>query len=210
VIVHMPLKVPCRPSHPNSKEFLDISSLDVARQLTVVESRLYLRIKDRECFRRSRGETWNTDSITAITRYSDQVSVIHFGPSIFLLTTGVDSYLGSVFCSVGRICVVAGVSTEVFHYTCGCKPSRDFLIELRLNAPQNCRHIQNYSTMVSIIAGLNAATVRRLKRSWDLVTPRYLIKFNTCEAIIDPHRNFKNYRHTLANISPPCVPYIGE
>lgn len=210
MIVHTPLAVSHRPSHPNSKEFLDINILDVAQQLTIVESRMYLRIKGTECFRRSREETRNTDSITAITRYSDRVSVTHFRPSIFILTTGVDSYLGSVFSFVGRICVVAGVSTEVFHYTCGCKSSCAFLVALWLNTPQSCRRIQNYSTMVSIIAGLNAATVRRLKRSWDLVTPQFLITFNACEAIIDPHRNFKNYRHTLAIISPPCVPYIGE
>jgi len=63
--------------------------------------------------------------------------------------------------------------------------------------------------MFAIIAGLNAAPVRRLRRSWEPVSARYLARLNICEAIIDPHRNFANYRQTLATISPPCVPYLG-
>jgi son of sevenless-like protein len=64
--------------------------------------------------------------------------------------------------------------------------------------------------MVAIIAGLNAAPVRRLKCSWDVVNARHLRTLDTCEVMIDPHRNFKNYRTVLAAISPPCVPYIGK
>jgi hypothetical protein len=64
--------------------------------------------------------------------------------------------------------------------------------------------------MVSIIAGLNAAPVRRLKRSWELVNARHLRQLVICEMIISPHRNFKNYRDMLATISPPCVPFVGK
>jgi son of sevenless len=58
--------------------------------------------------------------------------------------------------------------------------------------------------------GLNAAPVRRLRRSWELVSAQDLAQLSVCEAIIDPHRNFKNYHEALTTISPPCVPYIGE
>jgi son of sevenless len=64
--------------------------------------------------------------------------------------------------------------------------------------------------MVAIIMGLNAAPVQRLKRSWELVSAQYLAQLGACEAMIDSHRNFKNYHQALATISPPCVPYIGE
>ena len=82
-------------------------------------------------------------------------------------------------------------------------------IECWLTSRKNCRRLQNYSSMTSIIAGLNAAPVRRLKRSWEQVNVRFMVKLGTCETLVDPGRNFKNYRHMLANISPPCVPYVG-
>lgn len=31
-----------------------------------------------------------------------------------------------------------------------------------------------------------------------------------CESTIDTAKNFTNYRQTLARITPPCVPFIGE
>jgi RasGEF domain len=53
-----------------------------------------------------------------------------------------------------------------------------------------------------IIAGLNAAPICRLERSWEIVTGRFRRQLGTCEALVDPGRNFENYRHTLVNISP--------
>lgn len=63
--------------------------------------------------------------------------------------------------------------------------------------------------MVAIISGLNAVPVRRLKRTWELVNGRYIGLLTVCEAIIDPNKNFTNYRQLLTSIFPPCVPYIG-
>lgn len=31
-----------------------------------------------------------------------------------------------------------------------------------------------------------------------------------CVATLDSTRNFNNYRSTMANVTPPCVPFIGE
>lgn len=75
---------------------------------------------------------------------------------------------------------------------------------------QRCRDLHNYSSMVAIISGLNAVPVRRLKRTWELVNARFLSQLNVCESIIDPNRNFTNYRSLLGRIFPPCVPYIGQ
>jgi hypothetical protein len=56
--------------------------------------------------------------------------------------------------------------------------------------------------MTSIVTGLNAAPVHQLKRSWELVSAQYMGQLTACKTLVDPGRNFKNYRHILANISP--------
>jgi hypothetical protein len=64
--------------------------------------------------------------------------------------------------------------------------------------------------MVAIVSGLNAATVRGLRQSWKHVDIRLMRKLNDCEAMIDPGKNFTDYRRLLAVTSPPCVPYFGR
>lgn len=75
---------------------------------------------------------------------------------------------------------------------------------------QRCRGIHNYSSMVAIISGLNSPPIRRLKRTWEQVNTRFMSQLGACEMTIDSNKNFTNYRTTLAKVSPPCVPFIGE
>jgi son of sevenless-like protein len=76
--------------------------------------------------------------------------------------------------------------------------------------PQRCRSMHNYSSMVAIVSGLNSPPIRRLKRSWEQVNARHMAQLSACEMTIDSGKNFNNYRSTLARVSPPCVPFIGE
>lgn len=64
--------------------------------------------------------------------------------------------------------------------------------------------------MVAIVSGLNSPPIRRLKRTWEQVNARFMAQLAACELTIDSNKNFTNYRTTLAKISPPCVPFIGE
>ncbi|OCH91881.1 ras GEF [Obba rivulosa] len=78
-----------------------------------------------------------------------------------------------------------------------------------INVADRCRMIQNYSTMTAIVSGLNTPPIRRLKRTWEQVSARFLSQLKSCESTIDTGKNFNNYRSILARISPPCVPFIG-
>ncbi|KAH0832187.1 ras guanine nucleotide exchange factor domain-containing protein [Lanmaoa asiatica] len=73
----------------------------------------------------------------------------------------------------------------------------------------NCRSVQNYSTMVAIISGLKSPAIRQLKRSWEQVDKRHLTQLNACETIIDSGNNSTKYHSTLASTVPPCVPFMG-
>ncbi|KAH7925881.1 ras GEF [Leucogyrophana mollusca] len=72
-----------------------------------------------------------------------------------------------------------------------------------------CRHLQNFSTMLAIVSGLNSSPIRRLQRSWGLVNAKLMSQLEACETIYNSYRNFNVYRSALAKVSPPCIPFIG-
>jgi len=63
--------------------------------------------------------------------------------------------------------------------------------------------------MIAIVSGLNTPPIRRLKRTWEQVSQRHMAQFGACEVTLDSNRNFNKYRSMLANVVPPCVPFIG-
>jgi len=60
---------------PNKKlKLLDIDSLELARQLTIMESHLYQKIRPVECLQRSREQkTDHNDNIARVIQTSNQV-----------------------------------------------------------------------------------------------------------------------------------------
>ncbi|KAK7682391.1 hypothetical protein QCA50_014596 [Cerrena zonata] len=86
---------------------------------------------------------------------------------------------------------------------------RAIIVKHFINVADRCRGLQNYSTMVAIISGLNTPPIRRLKRTWEQVNAKLMTQLSNCESTIDTNKNFANYRQTLASISPPAVPFIG-
>ena len=74
---------------------------------------------------------------------------------------------------------------------------------------QRCRNLHNFSSMAAIISGLNSPPIRRLKRTWEQVSGRFMSQLGTCEMTLDSTKNFTNYKETLARTNPPGIPFIG-
>ena len=69
---------PLIPKFSKQLKLLDIEPLELARQLTILESQLYQKIKPMECLLRSREQrTENVDNITRVIQTSNRVSC-HF------------------------------------------------------------------------------------------------------------------------------------
>ena len=63
------------PKSSKQLKLLDIEPLELARQLTLMESQLYQKIKPMECLQRSREQrTENVDNITTVIQTSNRVS----------------------------------------------------------------------------------------------------------------------------------------
>jgi son of sevenless len=66
--------VPIQPKTSKQLKLLDIDPLELARQLTIMESRLYQSIKPMECLQRSReSKSDYKDNITNVTQNFNRV-----------------------------------------------------------------------------------------------------------------------------------------
>jgi son of sevenless-like protein len=76
-MVVAPQGVPPAPLVPKSSKklkLLDIEPLELARQLTIMESQLYQRIRPMECLQRAREQrAENIDNITVVIQTSNKV-----------------------------------------------------------------------------------------------------------------------------------------
>ncbi|KAI0077059.1 ras GEF [Panus rudis PR-1116 ss-1] len=72
-----------------------------------------------------------------------------------------------------------------------------------------CRSLQNYSSVMAIISGLNNPAIRRLKLTWEQVGSRAMSQFESCETLMSPDRNFHNYWSVLRSSNPPAIPFFG-
>lgn len=68
-------------------KLLDIDPIELARQLTIMESQLFLKIRPMECILRSREQRiGREDHIATIIHMTNQVSILHVQ---YLVTTNV-------------------------------------------------------------------------------------------------------------------------
>ncbi|CAJ0764533.1 18403_t:CDS:2, partial [Entrophospora sp. SA101] len=74
------------------------------------------------------------------------------------------------------------------------------------NVANECRNLNNFSSMVGIISGLTSFEVFRLKNSgWNALNgERELMRtFDSMKKLISPSKNYQEYRSHLNNIRPP-------
>jgi len=149
--------------------------LEMARQLTIMESKLYMKIRPMECLARAKEQQGEDDSIKTIIGTSNKIA--------------------------------SWVAQQVLSKD---DPRRRaaFIKQFVLIA-EKCRDLKNFSTMAALIAGLNSPPIRRLKRTWDVLNTRISAQLDDVEKTLDSGKNFTGYRTLLANISPPCVPFLG-
>ncbi|KAJ5787362.1 hypothetical protein N7457_002352 [Penicillium paradoxum] len=78
-----------------------------------------------------------------------------------------------------------------------------------VNVATTCHELQNYSAVVSILAGLECAPIYRLARTWAMVTERSCNMLRPLQAMIHHAQNYQAYRDILRASVSPCIPFLG-
>ena len=66
-----------------------------------------------------------------------------------------------------------------------------------------------YNVLMAIVAGLNNSSVSRLNWTFKELKQQKLETLHSIEQFMSRQQSFKNYREAIAQVSPPCTPYIG-
>ncbi|KAF3911978.1 hypothetical protein AA313_de0205256 [Arthrobotrys entomopaga] len=69
--------------------------------------------------------------------------------------------------------------------------------------------MSNFNTMMAIICALNNSTIVRLKKTWELVSPKTKAALEKLRSVVDPSRNYNELRTRTRNQLPPCLPFLG-
>ncbi|KAK3944589.1 putative cell division control protein 25 protein [Diplogelasinospora grovesii] len=172
---------PIMPKNMKKLKFLDIDVIEFARQLTIIESRLYGKIKPTECLNKTwqkkvgEGEPEPAPNVKALILHSNQMT--NWVAEMILAQTDVRK----------RVVVIK-------HFVA---------------VADKCRTLNNFSTLTSIISALGTAPIARLKRTWDQVPQRIHATLETMRKLMASTKNFGEYREALHVANPPCIPFFG-
>ncbi|EOD48373.1 putative cell division control protein cdc25 protein [Neofusicoccum parvum UCRNP2] len=172
---------PILPKHMKKLKFLDIDATEFARQLTIIESRLYGKIKPTECLNKTwqkklaPGEADPAMNVKALILHSNQLT--NWVAQMILTQSDVKR----------RVVVIK-------HF---------------VSVADKCRTLNNFSTLTSIISALGTAPIHRLNRTWTAVNARTMTTLENMRKLMGSTKNFAEYRDTLHKANPPCIPFFG-
>lgn len=165
-----------------SKKFklLDIDYVELARQLTIREFKLYAKITKHACIAkvwgRKSGLSESTEPITHFIKASNQLT--NFVAYMILRKPDVKK--------------------------------RVQMIRYFVQVAEKCRQYNNFSSMTAIISALYSSSVHRLKKTWRYVSLETAMHLQSMNRLMNSSRNFNEYRDVLKFIgSEPCVPFFG-
>ncbi|KAI0116500.1 ras guanine nucleotide exchange factor domain-containing protein [Nemania sp. FL0031] len=78
-----------------------------------------------------------------------------------------------------------------------------------IKVAQQCQELNNYDGLMAIVCSLNSSVISRLRKTWDLISPKRRESFKTLYNNVNPANNNKALRAQLQGHVPPCLPFLG-
>ncbi|KAK4546442.1 hypothetical protein LTR36_002119 [Oleoguttula mirabilis] len=172
---------PVIPKNMKKLKFLDIDALEFARQLTIIESRLYGKIKPTECL----NKTWQKKLTPGDPDPAMNVK------ELILHSNQLTNWVAQM------ILTQADVKRRVV------------VIKHFVSIAEKCRTLNNFSCLTSIISALGSAPIHRLNRTWSQVNARTTQTLESMRKLMGSTKNFLEYREALHKANPPCIPFFG-
>lgn len=171
---------PILPKHMKKLKFLDIDAMEFARQLTIIESKSYGKLKAAECLSKGWSKQPNggpdpAENIRAIIMQSNRLT----------------NWVAEMILTQSEV------------------RKRVIVIKHFIAVAEKCRLLNNFSTLTAILAALQTSSIHRLKRTWEHVPTRTNTILEGMNTLMGATMNFAEYREMLHIVNPPCVPFLG-
>lgn len=177
----------------------DVDPLELARQLTIMESRVYCSIRPEELLGSSSASNssgkkeGSVRKMSALsTRLTGWIAETILGETDQKRRTSLVKY----FVKLG----------EVSSYLC--------VLSIRIQADptstsQRLLILNNYNALFAVFTALNSSTIARLRKTWDGLAPKYRQSLEMLRRATDHSRNYAEYRGKIRQTVPPCLPFVG-
>ncbi|XP_070364209.1 rap guanine nucleotide exchange factor 4 isoform X3 [Equus asinus] len=98
------------------------------------------------------------------------------------------------------------VVTEI----CLCpQPSKRVqLLKKFIKIAAHCKEYKNLNSFFAIVMGLSNVAVSRLALTWEKLPSKFKKFYAEFESLMDPSRNHRAYRLTVAKLDPPLIPFM--
>uniref|UniRef100_A0A060T6U2 ARAD1C23078p n=1 Tax=Blastobotrys adeninivorans TaxID=409370 RepID=A0A060T6U2_BLAAD len=175
-----PKPAPVLPKSLKKFRLFDLDPLELARQLSLREFKLFVVITAQECLNRC---------------VSRKVS----------LPSGHSNQIGRFIRNSNQL--TSWVSWSILSFPDPKKRAQ--AIKYFVDTAIHCRAMNNFSSMTAVISGLHSSTIHRMKKTWELVSPKVRSKLDSMNQLMTSSRNFNEYRDLLSSVQLPAVPFFG-
>ena len=199
VPTEVPTPQPLLPKNMKKLKITDIDPTEFARQLTIIESKLYGKIKPHECL----NKIWAQKKPAPGTATSDPNNGLQ-SP-----TNGANvepaSNVKALILHSNRL--TNFVAEMILHQNDLAK--RAGVVKHFILVADKCLALNNFSTLTSIISALGTAPIHRLSRTWSKLGKGTAATLEKMRKLMASTKNFAPYRQALHAANPPCIPFFG-
>ncbi|GAA5901231.1 guanine nucleotide exchange factor [Sporobolomyces salmoneus] len=157
----------------------DVDTLELARQLTIMESRVYCSIRPEELLgspsSSSNGSAKREGSVRKMSALSTRLT--------------------------GWIAETILGETD--------QKKRTALVKYFVKLGERLLMLNNYNALFAVFTALNSSTISRLRKTWDGLAPKYRQSLEVLRRATDHSRNYAEYRGKIRQTVPPCLPFVG-
>ncbi|KAI8071443.1 ras guanine nucleotide exchange factor domain-containing protein [Gongronella butleri] len=173
--------LPILPKNIMDIKLLEADPLEMARQLSILDFKLYSGIRPIECLNKA----WSRDIVKGGVPVA--INVIQSIDYCNRLTSWVTDTI---------------LSPEE-------AKKRVVIIKYWAQVAEKCRNMNNYNTCMAIISAFDNSAIGRLKKTWELLGGRTSQVLSQIRKLMGANRNFTEYREMIHSVNPPCIPFLG-
>ncbi|XP_061736009.1 rap guanine nucleotide exchange factor 4 [Nerophis ophidion] len=82
------------------------------------------------------------------------------------------------------------------------------LLKKFIKIASHCKDHRNLNACFAIVMGLSNPAVSRLSQTWEKLPGKFKKFYEEFENLMDPSRNHRGYRLTVAKLEPPVIPFM--
>ncbi|ORZ22113.1 ras guanine nucleotide exchange factor domain-containing protein [Absidia repens] len=197
----------------NTKILLSLSMHEMADQLTWIEAELFGKIKSREFVRL----IWANHDIKSVQQKQQQEQMNS------MTSESSSEVVDQQSDKCDAMMAKSGLQASISHFnyisawvismvvTQPKLAKRVALLEKFMMIAVTLRNLNNYNTLMAVLAGINNAAILRLKQTQELIKKKKIYKrFQSLEKLMSSDRSYFSYRLALkASTTCPSIPYLG-